>query len=114
MNEATLTGESEPAAKSTALEPSPLPEGTVRPDAPRKGTTAVAGRAVAGVVTTGSSTELGRIAELLGRPDDSPTPSPAPARLLGRWLALVAIAVCTSCSSSGSRPASPAGCSSRR
>ena len=46
MNEATLTGESDPAAKSTALEPSPPPEGTVRPDAAHKGTTAVAGRAV--------------------------------------------------------------------
>ena len=90
--EASLTGESEPCGK----DPAPVPEDT--PVADRQcmlyaGTHVVTGRGRAVVVTTGTSTEIGRIALLAESAGVSPTPLERRVSQLGRLLALAAVAV---------------------
>jgi Ca2+-transporting ATPase len=73
INEASLTGESAPVEKSIA----PAPGGAAlaeRSDAVFMGTAVATGTAVAEVVATGMSTELGRIAHLLATAEDTTTP----------------------------------------
>lgn len=91
-NEAPLTGESVPVAKSSApvAEDAPLPE---RRCMLYKGTTVVAGTARAVVVGTGADTELGRIGGLVAAIPDERTPLEERLDALGRrlvWLALTA------------------------
>ncbi len=91
--EATLTGESAPVAKratATVAADAPLAE---RPTAVYTGTVIAAGQARAAVVATGVATELGRIGQLVGAITPARTPLERRLDRLGRWLAVVALAV---------------------
>ena len=99
VQEAALTGESEPVDKSTEPlmpvagdEARDLPLGDRRNMA-HKGTVVVAGRGMLLVTATGMATELGRIAALLQRVDRQPTPLQRRLDQLGRALAGVALAL---------------------
>jgi len=90
--EAPLTGESAPVDK----QPEPL-EGEVelgdRTNMVFNGTAVVRGRAVGLVVATGMETEIGRIASLLGRSPEEPTPLQQQITWLGKALGLVVVAL---------------------
>ena len=95
INEAPLTGESEPVAKVTE----PLPEvGAETPADQRNmafsGTAVTLGRARGLVVSTGMSTAIGRIAELLQEGEDEATPLQLKLGQLGKWLAIAALLIC--------------------
>lgn len=93
VEEAALTGESEPARKDPAARGAPdLPLGDRR-DMAYMGTTIVAGRATAVVVAAGMGTELGRIAAMLSAVEPEPTPLQRQLAGLGRVLALAALGV---------------------
>ena len=92
VNEATLTGESEPVAKTTE----PLPDVDASLVAEHRnmaftGTAVTYGRGVGVVVATGMATELGRIAGLMQEHAGGRTPLQRRLASLGRLLALVAI-----------------------
>jgi Ca2+-transporting ATPase len=91
--EAALTGESEPAEKEPA---GPLPAATPlgdRRSIVHAGTVVAAGRAAALVVSTGMTTELGRIASLLERAEPETTPLQRRLAELGRLLIVICLAV---------------------
>ncbi len=95
IDEAPLTGESEPVAKVTE----PLPDvGAATPADQRNmafsGTAVTYGRARGIVVATGMSTAIGRIAELLQMGEDQDTPLQKRLGQLGKWLAIAAILIC--------------------
>ncbi len=95
IDEAPLTGESEPVAKVTE----PLPDvGAATPADQRNmafsGTAVTLGRARGLVVATGMSTAIGRIAELLQEGEDEATPLQLKLGQLGKWLAMAALAIC--------------------
>jgi len=95
INEAPLTGESEPVAKVTEA----LPEVDAATTADQRnmafsGTAVTLGRARGLVVSTGMSTAIGRIAELLQEGEDEATPLQKRLAQLGQWLALAAIVIC--------------------
>ncbi len=95
IDEAPLTGESEPVDKLTE----PLPDvGAATPADQRNmafsGTAVTYGRARGLVVATGMSTAIGRIAELLQEGEDDDTPLQQRLGQLGKWLALAAIIIC--------------------
>ena len=95
INEAALTGESEPAEKST--EPLPdVPEGVLadQRNVAFNGTAVVYGRGLGIVVTTGMSTSLGRVAELLQEHAGGQTPLQKRLSTLGKGLAGLAFVVC--------------------
>ena len=95
INEAALTGESEPAEKST--EPLPdVPEGVLadQRNVAFNGTAVVYGRGLGIVVTTGMSTALGRVAELLQEHAGGQTPLQKRLSALGKGLAGLAFVVC--------------------
>ena len=80
INEAALTGESEPASKTTA----PLPAVTAALLADQRnmgfsGTAVTYGRGLGLVVATGMDTALGRVAELLQEHGSGPDTAPATA-----------------------------------
>ena len=94
VEEASLTGESVPVDKAAD---GVVPEDTSLGD---RATMVYAGTAVAhgqgrAVVTgTGSATELGGIARLLGEIDEGPTPLQQRLEGLGRWLAMATLSIC--------------------
>lgn len=93
LNEASLTGESTPVRKDSALV---LPSGT--PVADRRncafaGTLVTYGRGSGIVVATGAATEMGRIATLIGTYEEEETPLQRRMSGLGRWLGGAAIAI---------------------
>ncbi len=95
INEAALTGESEPAAKTTEA----LPEVTDALIADQrntafKGTAVTYGRGSGIAVTTGMTTALGRIADLLQEHSSGLTPLQRRLSTLGKRLAAAALAVC--------------------
>ena len=93
VNEATLTGESQPAEKADHLtleEDTPLAE---RRSMVFKGSAVTKGRATAVVTQTGMSTELGRIAGLLAA-HAPPTPLQRRLAQLGWQIAAAAVALC--------------------
>ena len=95
VNEAALTGESVPVDKSP--DAMPVDEGELvgdRHNMAFKGTAVVYGRAKGIVVETGMETALGRIAKLLKSHQAPPTPLQRRLAVLGRWLAVAAIAIC--------------------
>ncbi|WP_083914043.1 cation-translocating P-type ATPase [Ilumatobacter nonamiensis] len=93
VEEAALTGESEPADKQTeAIDEESLPLGD-RMCVAYSGTQVTAGRGVGVVIATGMSTELGRIATLLQGVDDEDTPLQARLDKVGKQLAFVGIGV---------------------
>ncbi len=93
VDEAALTGESEPVDKTIH----PLADPSI-PLADRRnmvymGTLVVAGRGVFVVTATGLNTELGRIANLLRTVRPEPTPLQRQLEHLARWLVLAALGV---------------------
>jgi Ca2+-transporting ATPase len=95
INEAALTGESQPAPKVTA----PRPEVTAALLADQRnmafsGTAVTYGRGRGVVVATGMATALGRVAELLQEHGSAPTPLQRRLSTLGKRLALAAVVVC--------------------
>jgi Ca2+-transporting ATPase len=94
INEAALTGESEASAKTAQ----PLPVCERRPVVEQhnmafKGTAVTYGRARGIVVTTGMTTEVGKIARLLARGRGTQTPLQRRLAVLGRRLAVIAVAI---------------------
>ena len=102
VDEAALTGESEPAEKlATAL---PDRGGTVLADRRNiafSGTSVVFGRATAIVFATGMDTALGRVAGLLDEHRDGATPLQLQLSRLGKAIALLAGVVCVAVFASG-------------
>ncbi|MGE0140156.1 MAG: cation-translocating P-type ATPase [Ilumatobacteraceae bacterium] len=93
IEEAALTGESEPADKQTdPIDRDDVPLGDRRCMA-YTGTQVTAGRGVGVVVATAMNTELGRIARLLQDVESEPTPLQARLDRVGKQLALVGVAV---------------------
>jgi len=93
MQEAALTGESVPSDKdhrATLDEEAPLGD---RVNMAYMGTTVAAGTAVAVVVATGMGTEIGRIAGMLERQSNEPTPLQRKLAELGRTLVFLVLAV---------------------
>ena len=95
VDEASLTGESEPVSKVV----DELPDVPAATPADQRnmafsGTAVTYGRARGIVVATGMGTAIGRIAELLQQGDDEDTPLQRRLAQLGKWLALAAIAIC--------------------
>jgi Ca2+-transporting ATPase len=91
VQEAALTGESEPVAKEPAES---LPAGTPlgdRRSIVHAGTVVAAGRGAAIVVATGMNTEVGRIAGLLERSSPETTPLQRRLAALGRVLVVVCL-----------------------
>ena len=93
VQEATLTGESEPVEKHSE----PVGGGDValgdRRNMVYMGTAAVAGRGVALITETGMRTELGRIAEMLQSVQREPTPLQKRLEQLAKGLAIAALIV---------------------
>ncbi len=95
INEAALTGESEPASKITAELPDVTP--AVLADQRNmafSGTAVTYGRGLGIVVATGMKTALGRVAELLEERGSSQTPLQRRLSTLGKRLAVAAFLVC--------------------
>jgi Ca2+-transporting ATPase len=95
VDEAPLTGESEPVAKVIEA----LPEVDAASLADQRnmafsGTAVTLGRARGVAVATGMSTAIGRIAELLQEGTDEATPLQQRLGQLGKWLAAAAVAIC--------------------
>ncbi len=93
VQEAALTGESEPVEKEPA---GPLAVATPlgdRRSIVHAGTVVAAGRAAALVVATGMTTELGRIASLLERAEPETTPLQRRLAELGRLLIVICLVV---------------------
>ncbi|GAU71345.1 cation-transporting ATPase [Streptomyces sp. NBRC 110611] len=92
VDEAALTGESEPVAKTVdaVAVDAPLAE---RTGMLYLGTTVRAGRGRAVVVATGTATEVGRIAEMAASTETMQAPLQAGLERLGRTLSLVVVGV---------------------
>ncbi|MGH8835740.1 MAG: cation-translocating P-type ATPase, partial [Actinomycetes bacterium] len=99
ISEAALTGESEPVSKTDDPIPDVGAAAATIPVSERfnmalRGTAVTAGRGTGLVVASGMSTELGRIAGLLGADHRESTPLQRRLAVLGRWLGLAALVVC--------------------
>jgi Ca2+-transporting ATPase len=93
VDEAALTGESEPVEKQTRPVDRPdLPVGD-RLNMVYMGTVVTYGRGVAVITATGMNTELGRIAEMIQTVEREPTPLQRRLEQLGRGLAVAALVI---------------------
>ena len=90
--EASLTGESEAVLKEVAQIAAPAGLGD-RTNMVFKGTAVTRGRGRAIVTATGMATEMGHVAELLGRTAEERTPLQREVDRIGRMLGLVVIAI---------------------
>ncbi|WP_153111760.1 cation-transporting P-type ATPase [Propionivibrio limicola] len=92
IEEAALTGESEPVEKSTAPVAVDAPTGD-RTSMAFSGTLVVFGQARGVVVATGDSTEIGRIGRLLATVEAVETPLLRQMAVFGRWLTVGILAL---------------------
>ncbi|MBK8417347.1 cation-translocating P-type ATPase [Candidatus Villigracilis saccharophilus] len=93
IQEAALTGESEPVEKQTAsLSGEGLPLGD-RLNMGYMGTIVTQGRGLALVIATGMQTELGKIADLIQQSDSGQTPLQKRLDTLGKNLAIVGVVI---------------------
>jgi Ca2+-transporting ATPase len=93
VEEASLTGESLPSAKtSDALTEEELPLGD-RTNMLFAGTSVAVGRARYVVTETGQATEMGRIADLLGQQHEDPTPLEKELNSVGKIIAIGVLAI---------------------
>ena len=90
--EASLTGESEAVLKDVDALPEDASLGD-RLDMVFSGTAVASGRGRAIVTSTGMGTEMGRIAQLLGRTEDETTPLQREIALVGRTLGIVVVVI---------------------
>jgi magnesium-transporting ATPase (P-type) len=90
--EASLTGESEPVLKDTATLPAEVALGD-RVNMVFSGTAVTRGRGRAVVTGTGMSTEMGRIAGLLGETKQEATPLQREIALVGKTLGIAVIGI---------------------
>ncbi|MCW3490909.1 calcium-translocating P-type ATPase, SERCA-type [Dethiobacter alkaliphilus] len=94
VNEAPLTGESEPVVKQVeALEDSGASLGD-RFNMAFMGTLAVSGRASGIVVATGMKTEMGRVADLIQGAEEMATPLQKRLEQMGHYLVGICVLVC--------------------
>jgi P-type Ca2+ transporter type 2C len=95
IDESALTGESVPVDKQVEpLEPGDRPLGD-RTNVAFMNTTVVRGRAELLVTETGMHTEMGAIADLLGRSEEEPTPLQKQLQQLGTRLVIIALVAVT-------------------
>jgi Ca2+-transporting ATPase len=95
VQEAALTGESEPVEKETGPVPGlDIPLGD-RKNMVYMGTVVTYGRGTAVITETGMNTELGRIADMLQTVQREPTPLQRRLEQLGRGLAAASVAIVT-------------------
>jgi len=93
VQEAILTGESEPVEKnSNALEQDKIPLGD-RKNMAFMGTTIIAGRGEGIVVATGMDTEMGEIASMLEEGKREPTPLQKKLNIMGKKLGLLILMI---------------------
>jgi Ca2+-transporting ATPase len=93
VDEAALTGESEPAKKTADV----LPEDTALGDMDNMlfmGTSVLDGRGMAVVTETGMDTEIGRIASLVEGNKEQSTPMQVSIDRLGKFFGIAAIVIC--------------------
>ena len=96
VDEAALTGESLPVDKAVAALPHDAEDRVAeQSDLIFKGTAIVAGRARAIVAGTGMTTALGEVAGLLRTHQSPATPLQRRLAVLGRWLAVAALTICS-------------------
>ncbi len=94
INEAALTGESVPSAKSTAAINDASTGLADRRNMAYKGTMITQGRGIGVVTETGMSTELGKIAILLGAEHEVKTPLQRRLNSFSKKLAIIFLGVC--------------------
>jgi Ca2+-transporting ATPase len=92
-DEALLTGESLPVEK-TVSQGEISEYGTGRPELVYMGTVVTKGRGRAEVVSTGMSTEMGKIAGMLHEIEDELTPLQKKLQQLGRYIAVGCLGIC--------------------
>jgi Ca2+-transporting ATPase len=90
--EASLTGESEPVLKDAATLSGPVSLGD-RLDMVFSGTAVASGRGRAVVTATGMDTEVGHIAQLLGRTEEERTPLQREVDVIGRTLGIAVVVI---------------------
>lgn len=95
VNEAMLTGESEPNIKAPADSTEQYEETTYPSHMLYRGTLVSEGNAVTRVIAVGDSTELGRIGEMVTRKDDDDTPLNQQLQRLSNWIGVIAFIVAT-------------------
>ncbi len=100
VNEASLTGESLPVEKV----PQDLPRETPlaeRTNVLHSGSAVVRGHAHVLITATGGTTELGKIADLLEKAEDTGTPLQRQLARLSKWLGLAVLTICTALFAAG-------------
>ena len=93
VDEAPLTGESFPVEKDVRTLPADAAVGDRR-NMVFTGTTVTYGRAKAVVAATGMASEFGKIAEQVAAVSEDTTPLEKRTAEIGRWLGIIALAVC--------------------
>lgn len=93
VQEAALTGESEPVDKNPSILGGENPPLGDRLNMVYMGTVVTYGRGVAAVVETGMKTELGHIAEMIQTVEREPTPLQRRLEQLGRGLAIASLGI---------------------
>ncbi len=109
IDESSLTGESLPVEKNAETivpENTPLAE---RNNMIYMGCSVVYGRGLALVVSTGMSTELGKIAKMIAEEPEEATPLQKKFEAFGKWLAVLVLIICAVIFLAGVLKGEPAG-----